>query len=92
MSAQSEETKQCESSAETQCEQSLEKACETFNTNTKKTKAEEHGKVTEKYIKYCITDVIATYEVFERVIEELGKYEIDIDPTKVYSSASFAWE
>jgi hypothetical protein len=67
---------------------SLEKACKLLTTKTQKEKSDEHGKVTEEYIDYMITDVRATWEVYERLIEELDLYQIDIPPTKIYSSAS----
>ncbi len=67
---------------------SLEKAGEKLNTKTQKMKGIEHGKVTEKYIDYLIQDVETTYQVYEKLIEELDLYQIDIPPTKIYSSAS----
>ncbi|WP_406661511.1 DNA polymerase [Methanolobus sp. ZRKC3] len=67
---------------------SLEKACKLLTTKTQKTKSEEHGKVTEEYIDYMITDVRATWEVYETLIAELDLYQIDIPLTKIYSSAS----
>ncbi|WP_319507631.1 hypothetical protein [uncultured Methanolobus sp.] len=67
---------------------SLEKAGEKLNTKTKKMKGIEHGKVTDNYIDYLITDVETTYQVYEKLIEELDRYQIDIPPTKIYSSAA----
>ncbi|WMW22914.1 hypothetical protein RE476_03570 [Methanolobus mangrovi] len=67
---------------------SLEKACKKLNTTTKKTKSDEHGKVTDTYIGYMIKDVRATWEVYEKLIKELDRYQIDIPPTKIYSNAS----
>ena len=45
-------------------------------------------KVTEKYIDYLIQDVATTYEVYQKLIEELDLYQIDISPTQIYSAAS----
>jgi len=67
---------------------SLDKACEMLNTNVKKMKNIKHGKVTEKYIDYLIADVESTYQVYEKLIDELDLYQINIPPTKIFSSAS----
>ncbi|AFV22388.1 DNA-directed DNA polymerase B [Methanolobus psychrophilus R15] len=67
---------------------SLEKAGEKLNTSTQKMKNIEHGRVTERYIDYLITDVETTFEVYQKLITELDTYQIDIPLTKIYSSAS----
>ncbi|WP_244603622.1 DNA polymerase [Methanococcoides sp. AM1] len=67
---------------------SLDKAGQKLNTNVKKMKGIEHGKVTKKYIDYLIQDVETTYQVYEKLIEELDLYQIDIPPTRIFSSAS----
>ncbi|WP_321431131.1 DNA polymerase [uncultured Methanolobus sp.] len=67
---------------------SLERACELLKTKTQKIKDVEHGRVTEEYIDYLITDVRATWEVYEKLIAELKIYNINIPPTKLYSNAS----
>ncbi|WP_440952226.1 DNA polymerase [Methanococcoides sp. FTZ1] len=67
---------------------SLEKACEKLNTPIKKMKGIEHGKVTKRYIDYLIQDVEVTYHVYEKLIEELDLYQIDIPLTRIFSSAS----
>ncbi|NPE31269.1 hypothetical protein HNV12_25600 [Methanococcoides sp. SA1] len=67
---------------------SLEKAGQKLNTNAKKMKGIEHGKVTERYIDYLIADVETTYQVYEKLIAELDLYQINIPPTKIFSSAS----
>jgi hypothetical protein len=67
---------------------SLEKACKLLNTKTKKMEDIEHGRVTKRYIDYLITDVRATWEVYEKLIAELGIYQINIPPTRIYSNAS----
>ena len=67
---------------------SLERACKLLNTKTKKMEDIEHGRVTNEYIDYLITDVRATWEVYEKLIAELGIYQINIPPTKIYSNAS----
>lgn len=67
---------------------SLEKACDTFNKKYKKIKADEHGKITEKYIDYNINDTLATHELYEKLKEEFERYGIIIPLTEIYSSAS----
>ena len=67
---------------------SLDRAGEKLNTKIKKMKGIEHGNVTERYIDYLIQDVETTYEVYEKLIDELDLYQIDIPLTKIYSSAS----
>ncbi|NPE31258.1 hypothetical protein HNV12_25535, partial [Methanococcoides sp. SA1] len=67
---------------------SLEKAGDMLNTNVKKMKDIEHGKVNKKYIDYLIADVETTYQVYVKLIDELDLYQINIPPTKIYSSAS----
>ncbi|WP_209615727.1 DNA polymerase [Methanolobus bombayensis] len=67
---------------------SLEKACKFLKTKTQKIEGVEHGKVTDEYIDYLITDVRATWEVYEKLIDELRIYQINIPPTKIYSNAS----
>jgi hypothetical protein len=67
---------------------SLEKAGEKLNTVVKKKKVVNHGKVTEKYLDYLVTDVKTTYEVYKELIRELKVYQINIPQTKIYSAAS----
>ncbi|TQD27912.1 DNA polymerase [Methanolobus vulcani] len=67
---------------------SLEKAGEKLNTPIKKMKGIEHGKVTKRYIDYLIQDVETTYHVYEKLIDELDRYQINIPPTRIFSSAS----
>lgn len=66
----------------------LEKACEIFKTKHRKLKNITHGKVTEKYIEYNLLDVLASYELYLKLKEELEKYGIEIPITEIYSSAS----
>ncbi|WP_321418435.1 DNA polymerase [uncultured Methanomethylovorans sp.] len=67
---------------------SLAKAGEKLNTKNRKMKDIEHGRVTKRYIDYLIQDVATTYEVYQKLIEELDLYQIDISPTQIYSAAS----
>ncbi|WMW22414.1 hypothetical protein RE476_00940 [Methanolobus mangrovi] len=67
---------------------SLAKACEKLDTRIQKMKDIEHGRVTKRYIDYLVTDVESTFEVYQKLIDELDLYQIDLAPTKIYSSAS----
>ncbi|APH38231.1 DNA polymerase [Methanohalophilus halophilus] len=67
---------------------SLDKVGERLNTNIKKKKNIKHGRVTEKYIDYLVTDVKTTFEVYRELVKELDLYGIDIPITRVFSAAS----
>jgi hypothetical protein len=67
---------------------SLEKACEIFDTKVKKQKSEEHGTISESYLDYLVDDVIGTYQVYRKILEEYKHYNIKIPLTKIFSSAS----
>jgi len=67
---------------------SLAQCAENLGTNSRKIEGVEHGRVTEEYIEYLGTDVVTTYDVYTRLIEELGIYQILAPLTKIYSSAS----
>lgn len=67
---------------------SLARLCDLLDLKNKKIDGGEHGRITEKYIEYNIRDVVCTYEAYTRLMEELNRYEIDIPPTKIFSSAS----
>lgn len=67
---------------------SLAKACELLNTRRKKMKDIKHGTITKRYLDYLVRDVESTFDVYEGLISELDLYNIDIPPTKIYSSAS----
>lgn len=59
-----------------------------FNANIIKTNADEHGKITYKYIEYLINDVHATFSLYVALLEELKKYNVNKVPEKIYSQAS----
>jgi len=67
---------------------SLERAAKKLHTKAQKIGGVEHGTVTEEYIEYLIIDVITTYEVYDRLLEELDLYQIEAPLTMIYSSAS----
>jgi hypothetical protein len=67
---------------------SLESACEAFGVEHGKQKVKKHGIITEEYIDYNRRDVLATYELACKLLEEYDLHPIDLQPTKAYSPAS----
>ena len=67
---------------------SLEQACEAFGVEHGKQHVTRHGIVTPKYIDYNRRDVLATWELAEKLLDEYGKHPIDLQVTKAYSPAS----
>ena len=77
------------SHALTDAKHTLESACEAFKTDYKKYEAEEHGKITPEYIKYCINDVKSTYSLYLNAKKEFESYGLsDMQITKAYTPAS----
>ncbi len=68
----------------------LASACEAFGVEHGKIAAPEHGKITPEHIDYCRRDVLATAELYEKVIGEYNKHPIDVQPTRVFSPATIA--
>jgi hypothetical protein len=69
---------------------SLEKACELFGVEHGKQCAKEHGRITNDYIDYNRRDVLATSELFGKLILEFDKHPIALNPCSAYSPASLA--
>ena len=67
---------------------SLEQACEAFGVEHGKQRVTRHGIVTPRYIDYNRRDVLATWELAEKLLEEYDKHPIDLQVTKAYSPAS----
>ncbi len=67
---------------------SLEKACELFGVEHGKQKVERHGVITAEYIDYNRRDVLATYELTEKLLAEYALHPIQLQVTKAYSAAS----
>jgi hypothetical protein len=67
---------------------SLESACKAFGVEHGKQPVARHGTVTEKYIHYNRRDVLATWELAVKLLEEYGKHPITLQATKAYSPAS----
>ena len=72
---------------------SLSSACDAFNTEYKKQKVKEHGKIYgPEYIEYCIADVKATYSLYLKTKKEFDTYKLNIPITKAYTPASIGKE
>lgn len=69
----------------------LESACKIFKTEYQKTKS-EHGKITAKYIEYCINDVKSTYSLYKNTKKDFDSYRLFIPVTESYSPASIGKE
>jgi len=67
---------------------SLESLCEELKVDHPKRPAARHGIVTEEYIDYNRGDVLATFEVAVKLLEEYEKHPIPLQVTKAYSPAS----
>ena len=67
---------------------SLETACELFGVTHGKHKVKRHGIITSKYIDYNRRDVLATYELTEKLLAEYALHPIPLQVTKAYSAAS----
>ena len=67
---------------------SLEAACAAFDVEHGKQKVTKHGEVTEDYIDYNRRDVLATFELAVKLLEEYDKHPITLQATKAYSPAS----
>jgi hypothetical protein len=66
----------------------LESACEAFGVEHGKQRPTRHGEVTEEYIDYNRRDILATWELAEKLLEEYGKHPVTLRVTKAYSPAS----
>lgn len=66
----------------------LEQACEAFGVEHGKQRVRRHGIVTPKYIDYNRNDVLATWELAEKLLEEYDRHPISLQVTKAYSPAS----
>lgn len=66
----------------------LESACKEFGVEHGKEHAEEHGIITEKYVDYNRNDVLATYELSVKLLEEYDKHPITLQATQAYSPAT----
>lgn len=67
---------------------SLETACEAFGVEHGKQKPARHGQVSEEYIDYNRRDVLATWELAVKLLEEYDRHPITLQATKAYSPAS----
>jgi hypothetical protein len=66
----------------------LETACNEFGVEHGKQHVEQHGEITETYIDYNRRDVLATWELAVKLLEEYDKHPISLQATRAYSPAS----
>ncbi len=66
----------------------LKQACDLFDTQHKKSEAEKHGKITEAYIAYNMSDTLATHDLYCKMLERLKEFKLDLAPDKAFSPAS----
>ncbi|MEO9307469.1 MAG: DNA polymerase [Nitrososphaera sp.] len=70
----------------------LESACKHYNTKHQKQKIKQHGRITPKYIQYCISDVKATHSVFIEAKKDFDSYNLSVPVTQAYTPASIGKE
>ena len=66
----------------------LESACQESGVEHGKIAAKIHGQITEQYIDYNRRDVLATYELAVKLLEEYDKNPIALQVTRAYSPAA----
>ena len=66
----------------------LELSCERFQTAHQKTQPTEHGRITREYVQYNINDILATHDLYVKMIERYDSFHLAKPPEKVYSPAS----
>jgi hypothetical protein len=67
---------------------SLETACEAFGVEHGKQRPSRHGVISDEYIDYNRRDVLATWELAVKLLEEYAKHPIMLQATRAYSPAS----
>jgi hypothetical protein len=67
---------------------SLDSACRVFGVEHGKQSVARHGEVSPEYIEYNRRDVLATFELAEKLLEEYARHPITLQATKAYSPAS----
>lgn len=68
----------------------LKSAAEMFGTVLKKLDVDSYGIITDELIEYLIRDVRVTGQLLDKVRDEYDTHPIDLEPTRVASSASVA--
>jgi DNA polymerase III epsilon subunit-like protein len=74
--------------AHTNASHSLASACETFGVEHGKFTIAQHGVISSEYLDYARRDVLATYELMTKLLEEHQHHPIALAPTKALSPAS----
>jgi hypothetical protein len=67
---------------------SLASACAAFGVEHGKAVTEEHGRITPAYVAYCRRDVLATWELYQKLRAEYERHPITLQATKAFSPAS----
>lgn len=67
---------------------SLEKACEALETDIDVSVADEHGILKDEYVEYCINDVFATKELYDRLQARILSMFGNLPIEHIYSTAS----
>jgi hypothetical protein len=66
----------------------LRSACKAFGVEHPKQSTTAHGRITPEYIDYNRRDVLATWELANKLLEEYDRHPIGLQPTKAFSPAS----
>jgi hypothetical protein len=66
----------------------LESACKAFGVEHPKTPTSQHGTVTPEYVDYNRRDVLATWELAVKMLEEYDRHPIALPVTSAFSPAS----
>lgn len=67
---------------------SLESAGKFFQCETIKKRAKEHGVINEEYLDYNLNDLLATYDLYKKIVEHFENFQIKANLNKIYSNAS----
>lgn len=67
---------------------SLKKALTDFDCAIQKLDAEEHGMISDQYLRYNINDTLCTYHLYLQAMKRYSKYNVKKHESKSYSPAS----
>lgn len=66
----------------------LKACCESLDLDISVSESEEHGNLSDEYVKYCINDVHATYKLYQNLQERISNMFGYLPVERVYSTAS----
>ena len=66
----------------------LKSACEKMNVELEVSESETHGELSDTYLEYCINDVMATYELYNKFSKRIRNMFGDLPIEHIYSTAS----